>query len=200
MMLPAVGFSSATIIRPIVVLPQPDSPTRPKVSPARISMLTSVTALTEPVRRCSTPAVTGNSLNTPASWSSGPTVIAGMGHRGGLANGGGCPADSVAAPGRCARRLGGIGRLGGLGVLLTSGVCAVSDWASLSIAATSAALVCVGWKQANSCVRSDPSSCGSLSRQSACAYRHRGANRQPVSVPVSSGGRPGIEYSRCRAS
>ena len=33
--LPAVGFSSATTRRPIVVFPQPDSPTSPNVSPSR---------------------------------------------------------------------------------------------------------------------------------------------------------------------
>ena len=71
---------------------------------------------------------------------------------------------------------------------------------SSSIASTSSALVCVGKKHANWCAGSGPPSCGSSSRQAGCAYRHRGANRQPVNGPVSSGGRPGIEYSRCRAS
>jgi hypothetical protein len=60
---PEVGFSSPTITLPIVVLPQPDSPTRPKVSPLEMVKLTSETALTDPIFRCITaPAVTGNSL------------------------------------------------------------------------------------------------------------------------------------------
>ena len=60
---PEVGFSSATTSRPIVVLPQPDSPTRPNVSPSRTEKETSETALTLPILRCRTaPAVTGNSL------------------------------------------------------------------------------------------------------------------------------------------
>ena len=44
--------------RPIVVLPHPDSPTSPNVSPRRISRLTPATALTESAFRCSTPLVT----------------------------------------------------------------------------------------------------------------------------------------------
>ena len=44
--------------RPIVVLPHPDSPTSPNVSPCRISRLTPATALTESAFRCSTPLVT----------------------------------------------------------------------------------------------------------------------------------------------
>ena len=42
---PEVGRSSATIMRPIVVLPQPDSPTRPNVSPAATENETPETAL-----------------------------------------------------------------------------------------------------------------------------------------------------------
>ena len=43
---PELGFSSATIILPMVVLPQPDSPTRPNVVPAGTEKDTSDTALT----------------------------------------------------------------------------------------------------------------------------------------------------------
>ena len=47
----------------MVVLPQPDSPTRPKVSPLRMENDTSETALTLPTLRWSTtPDVTGNSF------------------------------------------------------------------------------------------------------------------------------------------
>ena len=44
--LPDVGFSRFTSILPTVVLPQPDSPTRPNASPRRIWKLTSSTACT----------------------------------------------------------------------------------------------------------------------------------------------------------
>ncbi len=44
----------------VVVLPQPDSPTRPSVSPSRMSKLTPSTACTVPTRRRSTaPFVSG---------------------------------------------------------------------------------------------------------------------------------------------
>ena len=43
---PAVGSSSFSTLRPIVLLPEPDSPTRPSASPLRISKLTSSTART----------------------------------------------------------------------------------------------------------------------------------------------------------
>ena len=57
---PPVGFSRPTTTLPIVVLPQPDSPTRPNVSPLRMVKVTSATALSEPTRRCSTaPLVIG---------------------------------------------------------------------------------------------------------------------------------------------
>ena len=42
----AAGGSRPTIDRQVVVLPQPDSPTRPKVSPSRRAKLTPSTALT----------------------------------------------------------------------------------------------------------------------------------------------------------
>ncbi len=53
-----------------MVLPQPDSPTRPRVWPRPISKLTSATALTEPTRRCITaPLVTAKSLTRLRAWS-----------------------------------------------------------------------------------------------------------------------------------
>ena len=51
----AAGAGGAS--RPSVVLPQPDSPTRPKTSPRRTSKLTSSTALTSPTWRRMKPAV-----------------------------------------------------------------------------------------------------------------------------------------------
>src|ERR1035437_3379528 len=77
---PEVGFSNPTSRRPIVVLPQPDSPTRPKVSPFAIEKDTSETALTLPIRRCRiAPAVTGNSLTRwRSSTSAGSGSIAGV--------------------------------------------------------------------------------------------------------------------------
>ena len=60
---PDVGRSRETSNRPTVVLPQPDSPTRPKVSPLRMSKVTPETALTLPTwRRKTAPDSTGNSL------------------------------------------------------------------------------------------------------------------------------------------
>ena len=60
---PAVGFSRPTSIRPMVVLPQPDSPTRPSVSPLRMSNDTPATALTDAdLALQHAPLVTGKSL------------------------------------------------------------------------------------------------------------------------------------------
>ena len=60
---PAVGRSRAHISRPTVVLPHPDSPTSPKVSPLRITNPTPDTALTVPTERRNTPPPrTGNSF------------------------------------------------------------------------------------------------------------------------------------------
>ena len=49
--LPPVGSSSRVISRPVVVLPQPDSPTSASVSPARTSKSTPSTARTAPTCR-----------------------------------------------------------------------------------------------------------------------------------------------------
>src|SRR5215831_2467799 len=48
---PDVGSTSLRIERPVVVFPHPDSPTSPRVFPARTRKLTPETALTEPIRR-----------------------------------------------------------------------------------------------------------------------------------------------------
>src|SRR5262245_20921952 len=50
-MLPAVGCSAARMSFEVVVLPQPDSPTRPSVSPVLMVKLTPSTALTQPRQR-----------------------------------------------------------------------------------------------------------------------------------------------------
>ena len=50
---PLVSGYSRAMHRASVDLPQPDSPTRPSVSPARRSMLTSSTACTRATSRCS---------------------------------------------------------------------------------------------------------------------------------------------------
>src|SRR5262249_15639531 len=55
LIIPAVAFSSPTMSLPIVVLPQPDSPTSPNGSPRRMSKLTLATALTAPTRRPAPP-------------------------------------------------------------------------------------------------------------------------------------------------
>ena len=49
--LPPVGGSSWSTVRPRVVLPQPDSPTRLKISPFLTSKSTPSTAYTVPTRR-----------------------------------------------------------------------------------------------------------------------------------------------------
>ena len=58
---PSVGSSSISIIFAVVLLPQPDSPTTPRVSPARSSKEMSSTALMWPVTlEINSPLVTGN--------------------------------------------------------------------------------------------------------------------------------------------
>src|SRR5574337_548467 len=49
---PLVGSISRKITRPVVVFPEPDSPTRPSVSPRRIANETPSTAFTAPIWRC----------------------------------------------------------------------------------------------------------------------------------------------------
>src|SRR5574341_1722637 len=55
---PRVGSTSRSTVRPNFVLPQPDSPTKPSVSPRRMKKLTSSTARTHPWTRWSNPART----------------------------------------------------------------------------------------------------------------------------------------------
>ena len=65
--LPAVGSSSFMIVRPSVVLPQPDSPTMPSVSPARTVRSTPSTARTCPTVCLKTPALIGKCLTRPST-------------------------------------------------------------------------------------------------------------------------------------
>ncbi len=70
---PPVGSSSRVSSRPVVVLPQPDSPTTPSVCPAATEKLTSSTACTAPIFcRMMTPLVTGKCLVSPVTSSSAP--------------------------------------------------------------------------------------------------------------------------------
>src|ERR1700690_3692930 len=59
LMLPPVGSISRRMVRPTVDLPQPDSPTRPSVSPGAIEKLMPSTANTVPPARCNRPLRTG---------------------------------------------------------------------------------------------------------------------------------------------
>ena len=61
-MRPDVGSSNRTTTRPRVDLPQPDSPTSPRVSPSSIARLTRSTAWTSAVVRCMIPLFTGKDL------------------------------------------------------------------------------------------------------------------------------------------
>src|ERR1700734_1127515 len=74
---PESGLSRATTIRPIVVFPQPDSPTSPNVSPARTVNDTPDTALTLATRRCRTaPEGTGDSFTRAGTSSRGAAEAA----------------------------------------------------------------------------------------------------------------------------
>ncbi len=64
---PAVGSIRRSSSRAIVDLPQPDSPTIAKVSPARTSKDTPSTALTVPLPRPSRPVCTGKCLTRPSA-------------------------------------------------------------------------------------------------------------------------------------
>src|SRR2546422_1343330 len=72
---PAVESSRRMIVRPSVDLPQPDSPTRPRVSPALISRSTPSTARTWATVRCKTPEATGNHVFSPRTDTSGSEVV-----------------------------------------------------------------------------------------------------------------------------
>ncbi len=56
---PEVGSISRMMQRPVVDLPQPDSPTRPSVSPGRMSSVTPSTARTRASSRARNPPLIG---------------------------------------------------------------------------------------------------------------------------------------------
>src|SRR5258705_8213810 len=66
-MVPDVGRSRPRIIFDVVVLPQPDSPTRPRVCPAPMSKEIPSTARTVAVERPSMPWRTGKCLVRPST-------------------------------------------------------------------------------------------------------------------------------------
>src|SRR5260370_37490212 len=63
------------MVRPSVDLPQPDSPTRPSVSPFLISRSTPSTARTWAVVRCNTPDEIGNQVFNPCTDTSGSEAV-----------------------------------------------------------------------------------------------------------------------------
>ena len=74
---PDVGLCSCRIARPVVDLPQPDSPTRPSVSPGCSVNDTPDTACTVPTLRGMIPLPrTGNSLTRSVTSSSGAVTSA----------------------------------------------------------------------------------------------------------------------------
>ena len=71
---------SRRMASPSVVLPEPDSPTTPSVSPLRSEMLTPSTALMWPTTRRSTPRLMGNqTLRLSASSTTGASGCGGAG-------------------------------------------------------------------------------------------------------------------------
>ena len=86
---PLVAGRRRTSVRPRVVLPQPDSPTSPRISPRPTSNVTSSTACTSPTLRRSTPLVDREVLHQVADL-------------------------DAAASRRCARRVWAVGRDAGL--------------------------------------------------------------------------------------
>src|SRR5690349_584524 len=75
-MVPAVGVSCSRISLDVVVLPQPDSPINPRVSPGWIVISTPSTALTQPIlRRNSTPVPTGKYFRRFCSSSNGADIF-----------------------------------------------------------------------------------------------------------------------------
>src|SRR6266550_4831185 len=73
--LPPVGSRRRITARPRVDLPQPDSPTRPTVSPVLISRSTPSTACTWPTTLCRTPDETENQTLRSLTSSSGSAVV-----------------------------------------------------------------------------------------------------------------------------
>src|SRR5262245_34737828 len=73
--LPDVGARSFMIIRPVVVLPQPDSPTSPTVSPRPMSKVMPSTARTAAAGpRARSPWRTGKCLTRFSTWISGAGI------------------------------------------------------------------------------------------------------------------------------
>ena len=83
-MVPLSASSSRSRTRPSVDLPQPDSPTSPSTSPARMSRSTPSTARTAPLVRPNDPDLTGNVFTTPLAFTS--TLPPAGPRRGGLAH------------------------------------------------------------------------------------------------------------------
>ncbi len=71
-MLPEVGRTSLRVALPTVVLPQPLSPTSPRVSPLMTEKLTPSTACTWPTTLPNTPFFTGKSFWRSVTLMSGP--------------------------------------------------------------------------------------------------------------------------------
>ena len=189
---PLVGRGSCMMARPVVDLPQPDSPTRPMVSPGSTSRLMPETALTlSPVRP------TGNSTTRSSTRSSESSR--------------GCrcavpvPAISPLPPRSAPAGRSTIGS--------TASVAASAAWASGSArsavripptpASASRALVAfqtsdpTGYQQAKLWpgVSASTSGGGSV-RHRSCTYGQRGLNRQPFGGLIRSGGRPAMARSR----
>ncbi len=67
-------------MRPVVVLPQPDSPTSDSVSPRMTSNVRPSTAWTAPTWRWSRPRLIGKCLVRPSTWSrASPASLAAVG-------------------------------------------------------------------------------------------------------------------------
>src|SRR5438105_13980261 len=73
--LPPVGLWSWRMARPVVLLPQPDSPTRPSVSPCLIANDTPSTARTVPTWRWKIPLVIGKWTWRLSTRNSSPTAV-----------------------------------------------------------------------------------------------------------------------------
>src|SRR6185312_11979817 len=83
-MLPAVGASWSRISLAVVVLPQPDSPMSPSVSPGMMAKSSDSTAFTQPVRRCNRlPVETGKYFCRPCTSSTGAVIFLLCRQRGG---------------------------------------------------------------------------------------------------------------------
>src|SRR5262245_60510805 len=72
---PAVGVSWSRISFDVVVLPHPDSPIRPSVSPAWITKSTPSTAFTDTPPRPSRPSLTGKCFFSPRTSRTGSAIV-----------------------------------------------------------------------------------------------------------------------------